>query len=183
MLIHIRSAGFVCRSSCQSRGNSAPPSARRDACGYCLRPLHFCCSFCLPMVPLFPSVEPVPVKSGSVIIILFLHFNARIISLLSVRSFGQNRRDFFMTIMTQMTIFLTPALSPQYRHNRHYRHGEIEEKANIPFPCKTVRGTRTARDWGAQTPTSAGGHKFIFGRQGETCSQQVLTTERKSKNE
>ena len=27
-----------------------------------------------------------------------------------------------MTIMTQMTIFLTPALSPKYRHNRHYRH-------------------------------------------------------------
>jgi hypothetical protein len=47
---------------------------------------------------------------------------------------------------------------------------------------KTQSGSR---DWGAKSPTSAvrKNTKFIFGRQGETCSQQVLALEARGKNE
>ena len=67
-----------------------------------------------------------------------------------------------MTIMTQMTIFLTPALSPKYRHNRHYRHGETEGKSKYTF-CLQNREMKSNRaGLGCAKPQQDGLAKMSF---------------------
>ena len=72
-----------------------------------------------------------------------------------------------MTIMTQMTMFLTPALSPKYRHNRHYRPGKTEEKYKSIF-CLQNRERNSNRAGLGVRKTSTrwlGKEEFLFNKQ------------------
>ena len=55
------------------------------------------------------------------------------------------------------------------------RESYEKEHFLLQLSCKTVRRIRTARDWGAESPTSALSEKwfFIFVWQGETCSKKA----------